>query len=167
MAGNQRLHPTLAVLCLLVVALPTTAHAQVAVVVNRGNPITGLTLEQLRRLYLGKSTTFPGGTPVTLIESPAVRAGFYRQVLGMTHDQFKRHWVGVVFSGEGASPPREIEEVTQLRRFVSDHAAAVAFLPLGDVDTSVKVLTIDGAKPGDANYPLRGVTSDPRYTRAQ
>jgi hypothetical protein len=155
------------VVVLAIALAPQAAYPQVAVIVNRANPITNLSRDQLRRLYLGKSTTFPDGTPVTLIESPAVRAGFYRQVLGMTHDQFKRHWVGVVFSGEGASPPREIEEVTQLRRFVSDHAAAVAFLPLGDVDTSVKVLTIDGAKPGDANYPLRGVTSDPRYTRAQ
>jgi hypothetical protein len=167
MASGKRLHPALAVLSLLLVALPTAARAQVAVVVNRANPITRLTLEQLRRLYLGTSTTFASGAPVTLVESPAVRVGFYRRVLGMTDEQVKRHWVGLVFGGEGASPPKDIAEPTELRRFVANHAGAIAFLPLDDVDDSVKVVAIEGAKPGDANYPLREVTGDPRYSRAQ
>jgi hypothetical protein len=168
MASGRRSHRGLSGLFLLVVALlPEAAHAQVAVVVNRANPVTALTLEQLRRLFLGSSTTFPGGHGVTLVESPAVRAGFYRALLGLTEEQVKRHWLSIVFGGEGGNPPKEIAETQDLRRFVGENPGAIAFLLLSEVDNSVKIVAINGAKPGDASYPLRGVPSDSRRERAQ
>jgi hypothetical protein len=38
---------------------------------------------------------------------------------------------------------------------VREHADAMAYLPLADVDASVKVLRIDGKRPADSSYPLR------------
>jgi ABC-type phosphate transport system substrate-binding protein len=135
--------------------LPSSSQAQIAVVVNRRNSVENLTAEQLRRLYLGSSTTFADGTRAILVESPAVRVAFYSQLLGMTDAQFKRHWMGLVFAGENANPPRELTTAPDLRRFVTEQSGAIAFVALADVDASVKVVSIDGAKPTDANYPLR------------
>jgi hypothetical protein len=161
MASGRHSHRALTGLLLLLLALlPEAAYTQVALVVNRKNPVANLTLEQLRRLYLGTSKTFPGGIRVTLIEFPVLRVRFYRTLLGMTDDQLKRHWMAIVFAGEGTSPPKEIAGPDDLRRFVAEHAGALAFLPLVDVDGSVKVVAIGGVNPGDANYPLRAVAEN-------
>ena len=161
MASGRRSHPALTGLLLMLFALlPEAVYTQVAVVVNRANPVANLSLEQLRRLYLGTSTTFPGGGRVILVESPGLRTGFYHQLLGMTDGQLKRHWLGVMFAGQGGTPPREIPAIQDLRRFVSEHAGAIAFLALRDADTSVKILAIGGVKPGEPKYPLRGAVDD-------
>jgi len=85
-------------------------HAQepIAVIVHPGNPLTSISLDELRRLYLGSRTTLPNREAVILLESPAVRERFYTSALKMSPDRVKRHWIGVVFAGESDTPPREV-----------------------------------------------------------
>jgi hypothetical protein len=125
----------------------------VAVVTHRESPLTAVDIEQLRRLYLGQVQTLPNRTKVQLIESPSARAAFYRSVLGMTPDRLRRHWIGLVFQGEGATPPTEITPVEELLKFVA--ANRVAFVDAALVDQSVKVLTVAGRRPSDSDYPIR------------
>ena len=141
-----------AVLCL---SLPSEARAQIVVVVNPRNPVRDLSLEELRRLYLGRTTTFRQNQPVMLLEQADTRRAFYRAALGMNEARVKRHWIGIVFSGETAIPPRTIAGVEELKRTVAQNAGAIGFLDLAAADQSVKVLTINGLHPGDAAYPLR------------
>ena len=42
-----------------------------------------------------------------------------------------------------------------VKQFIRSHADAIGFLPQADVDGSVKVLTIEGRRPGDAGYVIR------------
>jgi ABC-type phosphate transport system substrate-binding protein len=124
------------------------------VVVHPDNPVDNLTLEELRRLYLGRSTTFRDGTSVVLLELPGLRRVFYKAALGMAEDRVRRHWVTIAFQGELAIPPREVSPAAELRREVAATRGAIGFLAFADADESVKVLTIDGLHPGEAGYPL-------------
>jgi len=51
--------------------------------------------------------------------------------------------------------PTELATPDDVMQFVRSHADAIGFLPQADVDGSVKVLTIEGRRPGDAGYVIR------------
>jgi ABC-type phosphate transport system substrate-binding protein len=146
---------TIVVGAVLGMSLPPEARAQIVVVVNPRNPVRNLSLEELRRLYLGRTTSFRQNQPVMLLEQADARRAFYRSALGMNEARVKRHWIGIVFSGETATPPRTIAGVDELKRAVAQNAGAIGFLDVAATDPSVKVLTINGLHPGDAAYPLR------------
>jgi ABC-type phosphate transport system substrate-binding protein len=135
--------------------LRSSPAGAVAVVTHRDNPLSSVDLEQLRRLYLGQVQTLPNRTKIQLIESPGARTVFYRSVLGMTPDRLRRHWIGLVFQGEGATPPTEIAPAEELLKFVAANRGAIAFVDAALVDQSVKVLTVGGRRPSDSDYPIR------------
>jgi hypothetical protein len=151
------LAPSLVVGMLMSFAPTSAARGQeaIAIIVHPRNRLAGIQLELVRRLYLGRSASFPDGQSVTLVESPALRSSFYPAALGMNEDRFKRHWIGVVFSGEAASPPRDVGGIEEVLAYVSSHAEAIAYVPLSTVRSGVKVLAVDGASPSDPGYPLR------------
>jgi hypothetical protein len=61
----------------------------------------------------------------------------------------------MTFRGEATSIPSEYASAEDVKRFVREHADAIAYLPLADVDATVKVLHIDGKRPVDTSYLLR------------
>jgi len=140
---------------LLTPTLPAEARAQFAVIVNPRNPIKDLSLEELRRLYLGRTTTFSQNQPVILLEQAAISDGFYQAALGMNEARLRRHWIGIVFSGETAKPPKSIAVADDLKRAVAENRGAIAFIDLAETEPGMKVLTINGRRPDDARYPLR------------
>lgn len=140
---------------LLSTSLPAVARAQIVVVVNPHNPVRDLSLEELRRLYLGRTTTFRQNQRVMLLEQAAIRRAFYQAALGMNEARVKRHWIGIVFSGETATPPRTIAASDELKRTIAQNTGAIGFIEQTAADPSVKILTINGLHPGDAQYPLR------------
>ena len=147
----------LAVLSTLLAASPARAQTTgpIAVIINRQNPEDGLAVEDLRHLYLGVRTAFPNGAPVVLLALPKLSTRFYAGALQMSPDAVKRYWIGLVFSGDSAVPPKEISSVIQLKRLVARHPGAVGFIPATDADTTVRVVDIEGKRPDDPGYPLR------------
>jgi len=141
------------------VGLPNSAVAQdsepIAIIVHPSNPIADLSLDEVRRLYLGSTTIFDNNERVVLLESSADRTRFYRVALGMGEDRLKRHWIGRVFAGQAGSPPQEIRTDDELRRYVATHPGAIAFVRAGDGDRSTKIVSIDGLRPADDGYPIR------------
>jgi len=146
-----------AVFCTLLAASPARAQATgpIAVIINRQNPEDGLAVEDLRHLYLGVRTAFPNGAPVVLLALPKLSARFYASALRMSPDEVKRYWIGLVFSGDSAVPPKEIANAIQLKRLVARHPGAVGFIPASEADTTVRVVDIEGKRPDDPGYPLR------------
>ncbi len=127
----------------------------IAIVVNRDNPVSDIAVEDIRHLYLGVRTAFPNGQPVLLLESKGLRERFYRSALGMTVDEFNRYWIGLVFTGDPAAPPQQVASDKTLKLLVGRHRGAVAYISASQADSTVKVLQIHGAQPGDPDYPVQ------------
>jgi ABC-type phosphate transport system substrate-binding protein len=140
---------------LVTLARSAAARAQIAIVVNHANPLQNLAFSDLRRLYLGETTTFPNRQRVVLVVHPPGHTAFYRKVLGMSGELVQRHWMGLMFRGEDADPPKPIASADELNRFVAEHPGAIAFLDLAAVAKNVKIITIDGLLPTDPKYRLR------------
>jgi hypothetical protein len=130
-------------------------RAPIAVIVNQQNPENGLAIEDLRHLYLGVRTAFPNRAPVLLLALPKVSERFYLAALDMSGDKVKRYWIGLVFSGDSALPPKQVADAEELKRLVARHPGAVGFIDAAEADPTVKVVTIEGLRPTDPRYPLR------------
>ncbi len=146
---------TICTLLLIMICLGSTATAQIVVVVNDSNSISDLTLDELRRIYLGKTTAFPNGKEIVLMEYAHLCEKFYKAVLNMTELKVRKHWIKVVFSGEYATPPIEYHDPDEIKNLVCKKRGAICFVRLSDLEDCMKVLTIGGKEPDDEGYPLR------------
>lgn len=146
-----------AALALAIAASPRLASAQVqlAVVVHPSNPTDRLTSDQLRRIFLAEAFTYPGGGHVLVAMHSASAAGFAQRVLAQRPERVKARWMAAVFAGEASAAPSQLASVEDVRKFIQEHPDAIAFLPVSAVNEDVKVLRVDGYRPGDAAYPLR------------
>jgi hypothetical protein len=131
------------------------AEAQTAVIVHRASTVSNVSAEDLRRFFLGKTTIAGNGQQIMLVELTPIRTRFYKSLLGLTADEVRRRWIAMVFRGDALALPFEIADVGAVKKFVAEHPGAVAYIPAGDVDDTVKVLRIDGKLPGDASYALK------------
>ncbi len=145
---------TLAV-SLALVAAPALAEP-VAVIVNRENPRSSVSTEELRSIYLGNRTEWPDGTrtaPIDLPSSATGRAAFLQAVLGMSKAQFAEHWVDQQVRGAG-SPPRVAASPAAAVKLVARARGAVAFVPVSLVTPAVKVIFVNGRLPSERGYPI-------------
>jgi len=120
----------------------------VAIVVNKANTVEGLTLEQLKDFYTGKTTTWPDGKPVLALTRPdgsGTRECFTHFVLGEAKLSEK-----VVVKHEKA-----------IDATVSKAVTAVAYNSAGAVatDANIKVVKVNGVLPTpatirDKSYPI-------------
>ena len=144
-----------AVASIVAFGAPGIAGAQVAVVVHPSNTTEELSLDNLRRLFLGQAKTFPNGAHARLAVHGPSAENFDRAALGLQPQVVRSRWMAIVFRGEAMSIPTELPAADEVKKFVRDHPDAIAYLPLSQVDATVKVLSIAGHKPNDAAYVIR------------
>lgn len=134
------------------------ANGQLAVVVNRANPVDNLTLAELRRIFTFETQKWPNGRKITVVlreKGQPERGEAIQLVCGMSEAQYNRHVLYETFRGSVRSGPRSIESAGAMLRFVFNAPGAIGYVPAGEVDDTSKVLRIDGLLPTDAGYPLR------------
>lgn len=140
------------------VAAPARAVAEpIAIIVDRDNPKTDISVDELKSLFLGKRGDWADGArvvPIDLDPSSPSRAVFLSQVMGMSASQFEQYWVDQKVRGQG-SPPRMASSESTALKLVSRVRGAVAFVLASQVDASVRVLTVGGQSSGSPSYPLK------------
>jgi len=127
---------------LLLSLLAAGASAQVVVIVNPKSPLSTLTQEQAASVFLGKSSTLPGGgmaVPADLPDVSSVREQFYSKAAGKTAAQVKAAWSRLTFSGK-AVPPKELGNANEVKKFVAANVDAIGYIEKSAVDSSVKVV---------------------------
>jgi ABC-type phosphate transport system substrate-binding protein len=150
--------PVLAVLAMTLLRpafARASAEGQLVVITSPQSSLRNVTMEDLKRLYLGESRTLATGQDAQLVEYGPARQRFYERVARMSETLVKRRWIALVFAGESVAPPREFQDAAELRRFVNEHPNAIAFISYALADASVKILAVDGRQPTDSGYPLR------------
>jgi hypothetical protein len=152
------------VAALFAAAAPPALAAQnapagdIAVVVNPRTPVDSLSLGDLRRYFLGERQFWSDRSRVTLLvlpEGSPARDVALRVVYRMGEGDYRQYWVAKIFRAEVATGPKIVYTVEQGRRIVAATPGAVLLLPADAVDGSVKVVRIDGHRPGEPGYPLR------------
>jgi hypothetical protein len=132
--------------------------ADIAVAVHPEVRVENLSFAELRKILLGDRQFWPSGQPVTLIVRAPVaeeRTLLLEKVYEMTEPQFRQYWIAKVFRAEATSGPRVVVSNDESLELINVLTGAIALVSAADVPAGVKVLKIDGMKPGDRDYPLR------------
>jgi len=143
-----------------VIAAPTSARAAegMAVIVHPSTPIDHLSFEEMRRVFLGERQYWNSNLPVVLIVRAPVapeRQVVLNKIYRMTESQFKQYWIARIFRAETVSTPKVVYSNQTINELVSAIPGAISLVRAEDIVPGVKVVRIDGALPGDGNYPLR------------
>lgn len=129
-----------------------------AIIVNSRNPVSNLTLWQLRQIFLGERQWWDNGRRVVLGAFPSgsvERQTVLRVVYDMNDRDFDKYFLWGMFRGEFVTSPTVLRTPKDVRRFVARTPGAVAYLRASDLDSSVKVVRINNLRPEDDGYPLR------------
>ncbi|MCG3864587.1 MULTISPECIES: phosphate ABC transporter substrate-binding protein [unclassified Photobacterium] len=129
----------------------TIAHDGIAVVVNKENPVTNLTREQLIGIYQGKITNWK-----SINGKDLDMAVVSRENASGSRFSFE-HFMGLTQQVSGFTvsniSPRVLVVSTNgmVKSLVSRNKHAIGYVSLGSIDDSVKALSYDNVLPTAAN----------------
>jgi len=139
------------------------AHDAIALIVNAGNPVRGVTLQQARDIFSGRIRNWRqlGGPnkPITVItreEGSGTRASFEEKVMvaGMAKDS-----AGKVEPATFAPDALVQDSNGAVREIVASDAAAIGYISFGLIDNRVHALALNGVQPDErtvkrGRYPV-------------
>jgi ABC-type phosphate transport system substrate-binding protein len=136
---------------------PGPAENNLAIIVNTSNPVDNLSLRELRKVFLGERAHWPNARRITLVmmePGQPERRALIRDVCQMSESDFTRHFLNGVFTGEVFASPKTLASPVGVRKFVFNVPGAIGYVRASDIDSTVKVIRVDGHLPSDKEYPL-------------
>ena len=142
---------------LLLSALPLlSAVKSWALVTATGNKLQGVSMAELAKLCKGTPKSWPDGKNFTLVihdpESPDMR-GAIQKLFGVSASEVKPLLTKL---NESRVVIRIVETDEDLLRTVEASPGAVGLVDVYAINSSVKVLRVDGKLPFDAGYTFKG-----------
>ena len=129
-----------------------------AIIVNTSNPVDNLSMAELRHVFLGERRHWPNGRRITLVmmePGEPERKALIREVCQMNESDFSRHFLHGLFTGEVFVSPKTLASPVGVRKFIFNVPGAIGYVRATDVDSSVKVIRVEGRLPDDKEYSLR------------
>ncbi len=117
------------------------ALSEVVVVVNSNNKNT-MAEDDISRIFLGKTKSFPDGAeaiPVDQAAGAVNRSTFVGAVLKKNDRQLKAYWAQLLFTGKG-TPPKEVGSSAEVKKLIAQNPSLIGYIDSADVDPSVKVV---------------------------
>ncbi len=129
-------------LLLAVATVATGARADVVVVVSARSSVKSLSAEQVTKIFLGKTVSFPNGKSASPIDQPegsAVRDEFYAKVAHKSPSQLTAYWAKIIFTGDGR-PPKLLADDAAVRKAIAGNTSAIGYIDKSAVNRSVRVI---------------------------
>ena len=139
------------------------APLELAVIVHPKNPVTKVSLSELRA-YLKVEREFWPNRKRCDVYLPQSTTDEYdvllQRVYRMSHKKLLKYWVRRLFSGEISAKPSYVPSAKAAGEEVMKSEGALSIVSSKDIPKDVKVLLIDGKKPGEEGYPLVGIPGE-------
>ena len=116
-------------------------NAQIAVIVNKANPISKITPSLLSDIYLLNNTRWSDGTKIVVFECKATEARVTLcNFIGKDNMSLRKRWMQVQLSGEGKAP-EVLDDASDVIKKVSSNTGGIGYVKLSEVrDNDVKVI---------------------------
>ncbi|MGH9722697.1 MAG: hypothetical protein ACRD8O_21010 [Bryobacteraceae bacterium] len=146
--------------CLLLAAPGRTqeTRTEFAVIVHPSAPLDRLSMADLRKIYLGDRQFWNSNLRINpMLRSPVTRerAAVVWTVCKMSEAEFSKHWISKVMRAECSAGPRQFSTNQAAMDLLNSLPGSIAVVNAAQLDRNVKVLAIDGKKPGEAGYALQ------------
>jgi ABC-type phosphate transport system substrate-binding protein len=126
----------------LLLITPFIFAGDFSVVVNKANDVSSISKGDLKKIYLGKKTTWPNGNTIkvaALKKGPAHTA-FLKAVVKKAPSAFSLLWKKAVFTGTG-NPPKFFDNEADLLKYIEDTPGAIGYASV--TSSSVKEITVN------------------------
>ncbi len=150
-----------AVICVAMALSPRAASAAggaVAIVVNPSTPVDDLSVAELRKIFLGERQFWsPSLRVVLLVRGPGAheRDVALHSIYQMSEAQFHQYWIAMIMRAEVTSGPKTVSSAEMTNQLIAGIPGSIGFVPADKVQPGVKVLRINGKRPGENGYPLQ------------
>lgn len=142
----------------LAAATPATA-AEFAIIASPAVQADSVSADDLRRVFALEKRHWAGGPPVSVLlpgSGQPAREVLLRQVLHLDETQLRQSILGKIYRGEITFPPRVASSDLEALEWVAAARNLVAIVPADKTGgANVRILRIDGKRPGDPGYPLK------------
>jgi hypothetical protein len=132
-----------------------------AVVVSPDVPITDVSMEQLRRIFLFKQRFWKGGGRITILYSEtSLEPGSFLldEIYRSDYPSLKRLILEKLYQSEIELAPKVVASDQSVLRFVGSGRGLIAIVAAESITgDGIKLLTVEGKRPGAQDYPLRTV----------
>ena len=135
--------------------------ARITFLVSARNTMRDISAGDLRRIFLGEISRWANGHRIIVFvrssETPEGRL-FLDRLVRMSDIDYSQWWLGAVFRGRSANPPRVLPSDEAMVKAVAATPDAIGFVaaPPAAIEPGVGVLTINGRTASDPDYPIRG-----------
>lgn len=143
-ARHMRRRVLIVCTALLFFSLPiAAAWADILIIANPQAEISSLDQQQLKSIYLQRSSTWPNGLKIQLVmlteDGPPQE--FCQQFLGKSASQLERHWRRQLYTGK-ALPPAEFTTSSAVLNYIRATPGALGFIAAQPRPQGVVVITI-------------------------
>lgn len=121
---------------LLLMITSIQARADIVVIVSAQNTAPPLTLQQISRIFQGKSNLM---TPVDIARPARIRREFYTKVVGMDEAQAIALWSKLIFTGKVAAP-KQFSSAAEVVAAVAADPTVIGYVDSSFVNMTVKVI---------------------------
>jgi ABC-type phosphate transport system substrate-binding protein len=136
------------VLILPLLGMSPPAAPDFVVIVNRDNPLKSIPFAELQRIYRKQTRMWGHGESVVPVDWDAtseMREEFSRRVMNRTVREMADFWVQQNIT-QGLTPPTTLKSARAILRFVASVPGAIAYVPVADVDDTIKKIEIKGLR---------------------
>jgi ABC-type phosphate transport system substrate-binding protein len=155
-SGNRLRITTLLCIASMLGSSSVAAIKNMAVVVSAGSKLSDIPLADLAKLCKGTLKAWPDGKSFTLViknpESPEMRVAV-QKLFGDASGDFK---AAIAKLNDSRAAVKIVGSDEELLHTVESTPGAVGILDVYSINSSVKVLRVDGKLPFDIGYALKG-----------
>lgn len=150
--------------CLALARTRAVYGMDVAIIVNKDNPINELSFRELTAIFELQQQFWKGGDKVRVIMQKAGRPEknvMLKSVYHRTDESLNKYWLIRMFKAEIADLPEIEASNERVKQEVSKQVDAIGFIDASKVDDTVKVLKIDGLLPSAEKYRVKSEDERP------
>jgi ABC-type phosphate transport system substrate-binding protein len=117
---------------------------EVVVIVHPSNALSEISVDDVKKIYLGKKKFFPGGVKAIPGDQPKgakSRKFFYGGIVGKSESKLKSYWSRLIFTGKG-TPPKVIGNDAAVKAWVAEQPQGMGYIMRSVADDTVKVLDL-------------------------
>ena len=113
---------------------------ELVVIVNKANPTTAMTGQDVRTHYLKKQSSWSNGEKLRPVdtESSELRNVFVRKLLGMaSNEELERYWLELRYQ-KAEAPPKRVDGDASVIKFVAAFKGGIGFVDAAALDNDAK-----------------------------
>ena len=106
-----------------------------------------MSLDELRKYCLQERKHWADNKRVTVVlrdPGQSEREAVLQLIYRMSESDFNRYFLQAEFTGEVQAVPKHLSSAVGVRRFIFNVPGAIGFVRASDVDSTVKVLQVNG-----------------------